>query len=183
MTRKLLKLLAISAVAAALLAPGASEAQTTYSPSQTGAVGSIVTANDPNGRPRQVVEPHFVCDSGCAAPGLSTSGGWKYKVLNALSTTNPNPTTVKGTAGQLSTLQCYNPNTSQVYIQIFDNAAPTVGTTAPALSIPIAATATGGLALSLIGVQFSNAITVAATTTATGGAAPTTPVDCNAIYN
>lgn len=66
MTQRLRKLLA--AVVAVLLAPASAFAQTTYSPGQTGAVGDIVTANDPNGRPRQVVRPHVVCDSGCASP-------------------------------------------------------------------------------------------------------------------
>lgn len=68
--RKLSALLA----SAALLIPASAFAQTpTYSPGQTGAVGTVVTANDPNGKPRQVVMPSFNCASGCS--GGSGGGG------------------------------------------------------------------------------------------------------------
>jgi hypothetical protein len=114
------------------------------------------------------------------APALATSGGWKPKLLNGL--TNA-AVTIKASAGQLAMLEGYNPNAAQIYIQVFDSASPTVGTTTPVLSIPIAAGGTGGFTLSLAGVQFANAITVAATTTATGSTAPGTTLDCNAAYN
>lgn len=107
---------------------------------------------------------------------LSTSGGWTPKLVNGLSST---AVTLKSAAGQMGLLQCYNPNASQAYVQLIDSGA--VGT--PVLSIPIAPNATGGFALSLVGVQFTTSIKVAATTTATGTTAPTTPLDCNAGIN
>lgn len=115
-------------------------------------------------------------------PPLGTSGGMTPLKLNALSTT---VTSVKSSAGQLFMLQCGNVNTSEEYVQIFNVASGsvTLGTTAPTLSVPIAATATGGFAFSMIGVQFSTAISVAATTTATGSTAPSTALDCNVTYN
>lgn len=111
---------------------------------------------------------------------LRTAGGWTPKLLNGLTTTIVQ---LKATAGQLGMLQCYNPNSAQIYVQVLDSASPTLGTTAPVLSIPIAPGATGGVALSLVGAQFNNAIEVAATTTATGSTAPTTAIDCNALFN
>ena len=44
-------------------------AQLVISPSQMGAVGSVVTATDPNGNSKKVVEPHIICDSGCGGSG------------------------------------------------------------------------------------------------------------------
>lgn len=55
---------------ALLLLPAAALAQTlTVSPSQTGAVGSVITVTDPNGNTKKVVEPHIICDSGCGGSG------------------------------------------------------------------------------------------------------------------
>jgi hypothetical protein len=114
---------------------------------------------------------------------LGISGGWTPKLLNALSTT---VVSVKSSAGQLGMLYCYNPNSVQAYVQVFNVASGsvTLGTTSPTGgSYPIAPTSTGGLAMSSIGIQFSTAISVAATTTATGSTALTTAIDCNAAYN
>lgn len=110
--------------------------------------------------------------------------GWQPKLLNALSTT----LVQIGPAGarSLSLLQCYNPNSSQAYVQVFNAVSTnvTLGTTVPVLSIPIAGTSTGGWAMSLGAIgQFSTGLTVAATTTATGNSAPGTALDCNAGWN
>jgi hypothetical protein len=110
---------------------------------------------------------------------LSATGGWTPKLLNGLSTT---VVQIKASAGQLALVQCYNPNTSQIYVQLLDSASPTLGTTTPVASIPVAPGSTGGFTLSGVGVQFANAIQVAATTTATGSTAPTTAPDCNAVF-
>ena len=113
---------------------------------------------------------------------LGTASGWTPKLLNALSTT---VVSIKSSAGQLGMLQCYNPNSTQAYIQIFNIASGSVslGSSTPLQSIPIGPTNTGGFTLSLVGLQFSTAISVAATTTATGSSAPSTAIDCNAAYN
>lgn len=115
-------------------------------------------------------------------PPLGTAGGITPLKLNAL--TN-GAIAIKASAGQLLMLQCGNTNASEAYVQVYNVAfgSVSVGTTAPTLSIPIAATSTGGFALSLVGLQFGTAISAAATTTATGGTGPSTALDCNVGYN
>lgn len=93
---------------------------------------------------------------------------------------------VKASPGIVSIVHCWNPNTSQIYVQLF-NALPTnvtLGTTAPVAFIPIAATSTGGWSISPLALGgFRTAISVAATTTATGAGAPSTAPDCDIYYN
>ena len=114
--------------------------------------------------------------------GLGPTNAWTPLIENALSTTVKS---VKTSAGQLGMVQCYNPNATQVYIQVFNMNASWVvlGTTAPTLSIPISATSTGGWALASPGTGFSTGMSIAATTTATGSTAPSTAIDCNVAYN
>lgn len=96
-------------------------------------------------------------------------------LANSLSTT---VVTVKSTAAKLDLWHCYNPNSSPVYLQVFDIAgSPTLGSTTPKQSFGIPANQDSGLAA--MGLTFSNAIKVAATTTATGSTAPTTAINCN----
>lgn len=117
-----------------------------------------------------------------AAPTLgSASAGMTYKKLAALSNT---AVAVDASPGQLYELYCYNPNASVAYIQVYDTAqgSVTVGTTAAVLSYGIPATSASGFTHSLVSIQFSTAITVAATTAAGNGTAPGTAVDCNAVY-
>jgi hypothetical protein len=120
--------------------------------------------------------------TGSSAALLGTGNGWTPFLANALSTTVKS---VKSSAGQLGMLQCYNPNSAQVYVQVFNAASGsvTLGTTTPALFIAIAPLSTGGYALANPGINFSNAISIAATTTPTGSTAPTTAPDCDAVYN
>lgn len=119
---------------------------------------------------------------GNVTAALGTTNGWTPKLLNALSTT---VVSIKSSAGEVGMLQCYNPNSSQAYIQVFNIASGSVslGSSTPTLSIPIGPTATGGWALANPGINFSTAISIAATTTATGSTALSTAVDCNAVYN
>src|ERR1019366_5173382 len=119
-------------------------------------------------------------------PILSDSNGnplqWLPKMLNALSNT---AVSIKSSAGTLGMLICGNVNSSQEYIQVYNIASGSVsvGSSTPVLSIPIPAAANGGFTLSVVGITFSTAISVAATTTATGGSAPSTALDCNAAYD
>jgi hypothetical protein len=112
----------------------------------------------------------------------SATGGWTPLILSGLTNT---ATAVKASAGQVGELYCYNPNASVAYIQVFNVAfgSVTVGTTVPLHSYGIPATNSGGFSLPLVGMQFSTAISVAATTTAKGGTAPTTAMDCNVAFN
>lgn len=105
------------------------------------------------------------------------SGGTTPKLLNAITDTG---VAVKGGAGQLYMIQCWNPNAAVAYLQVYD-AVSITGT--PKLSFAIAPTATGGMAVSLVGVQFATGIEVQASTGATTTAAPSTALDCNALYN
>lgn len=113
---------------------------------------------------------------------LGSTNGWTPKLANALSSVTP--LVLKSSAGQLGTIQCYNPNSSQVYIQFFNaSTGIVIGTTIPLLSVAIGPTSTGGLALANPGINFSTAISIVATTTATGSTAPATAPDCNVVIN
>jgi hypothetical protein len=80
-------------------------------------------------------------------------------------------------------LYCYNPNVAVAYVQVFDvSGTVTLGTTSPGGgSWAVPPTNNGGFATD-VGIDFANAIKVAATTTATGPTAPGVPLDCNAVY-
>ncbi len=119
---------------------------------------------------------------GGVAAIVSSSNGWTPLRLSALTNS---AVAIKGSTGQIGMLQCYNPNASQVYIQIYNivSTSVTVGTSTPTLSIAIAPTSTGGFVMAFPGVQFATAISAAATTTATGGSAPSTAADCNVVYD
>lgn len=92
-------------------------------------------------------------------------------------------TSVKASAGQLYGWYVGNPNTSAVYVQIFDTALAsiTVGSTTPKLSLMIPA---GGAANVLhdVGIEFSTAIAFACTTTRSGSTGPAATVDVNFFY-
>lgn len=111
----------------------------------------------------------------------SASGGLSTNLQSALSTT---VVAVDASAGQLYELYCYNPNGVVGFVQLFDAAtgSVTLGTTTPKLSYGIPATNASGFTLSLVGVQFSTAISAAATTTATGNTALGTGLVCNFKY-
>lgn len=111
----------------------------------------------------------------------SRGGGWTTSLKNALSTT---VSSVKASAGLLGGFYCYNPAAAVTYVQIFNVAtgSVTLGTTTPALSFGIPAGG-GGVHEFVNGLGgFSTAISVAATTTATGSSAPATAIDCNFFY-
>jgi hypothetical protein len=89
--------------------------------------------------------------------------------------------------GELGAYYCVNGsggtlNTATSYIQIFDTSGTvTLGTTTPKWSIGLLPS--GGANLEFAnGLNFANAIKIAATTTATGSTAPSTNVDCNFAY-
>lgn len=113
---------------------------------------------------------------------LGTTGGITPLKLSGITNS---ALAIKNSGGQLFLLQCGNTNASEAYVQIFNIAAAsvTLGTSTPTLSIPIAATSTGGFALSNVGLQFNTAMSAAVTTTATGSTALGSALDCNAGYN
>lgn len=76
---------------------------------------------------------------------------------------------------------CYNPNASVEYIQVFDSAATvTVGTTAPTMAIPLAASTVTALPFPAV---MLNGLQLAATASATGSTAPAAPLVCNFGFN
>ena len=109
----------------------------------------------------------------------SIGGGWTPVKSTALTNS---AVTIKASAGTLGGYHCYNPSVLVSYVQIYDNAgAITVGTTTPTLSFGLPASGGGNLELSN-GLNFAAAIKVAASTTATGGTAPGTALECNFFY-
>lgn len=91
---------------------------------------------------------------------------------------------VKNSKGSIYQIYVLNTNAAVTYIQIYDSASVTVGTTVAIQSYGIPAN--GVLNISITApdrLAFLNNITIAATTTATGSTAPTTPVVANIIYS
>ena len=123
-------------------------------------------------------------DSIVTPPTLgSTSGGLSVKTLAALTNT---AIAVKASAGQVYSAQCTNNDATHVaYIQIFDVAAAsvTMGTTAPKKFVGIPPGQNAGFTFSMVGVQHATAISAGAASTATGGTAPTTAIDCTVDFN
>lgn len=92
-------------------------------------------------------------------------------------------TAVKTSFGKVLGWHIFNSNSSTAYVQFFATAAGsvTVGTTAPVMSMGIPAGASVS-SEQLFGWGFLTAITIAATTTRTGGTAPSNTVDINIAY-
>jgi len=93
--------------------------------------------------------------------------------------------TIRSTPGVVLYYNCYNPNTTTAWLQFYDTAsAVTVGTTTPTFSVAIGPNgATGPSSMGKPGsvsttYSATNALQVAATTTATGATGPTTPLSC-----
>lgn len=102
----------------------------------------------------------------------NTTGGWSVNSQTALTNSK---VAVKASAGNFGGYMVYNPNSSVSYVQIFDVASGsvTLGTTAPTYVIPLPATAAANVEFTA-GINHATAITLAATTTATGSTAPST---------
>lgn len=121
------------------------------------------------------------CDIEGPLPLGDISGGWTPLKLAGLTNT---AVAIKPSAGWLGKLYCANLSTSWVWVQVFDLAAASVvlGTTT---SIPygIAPSSIGGFAMSAVGDQFYNAISIAATSSPTGGGGPAASINCNVSFN
>lgn len=87
--------------------------------------------------------------------------------------------TVSASAAVLDGYYCANPGTSAAYVQIFDiSGTVTLGTSVPKMTFRIPPN-DGAANLSQLAIGFTSAIKVGATTTALGGSAPATALDCN----
>jgi len=91
--------------------------------------------------------------------------------------------TVKSTRGSIYTITAYNPNASVTYLQIFDSASVTVGSTVPKLSIGIPAAQSINIVFGSSPFITTNSIKIAATTTALGSTAQGTAITVNILYS
>jgi hypothetical protein len=106
-----------------------------------------------------------------------------------------NPVLVNGATGVLATAiqirqsgcnvfgyHIYNASNATAYVQFFDSSPavpPTVGTTVPKWSIGVPTVAHAFMALDATGLDFTQGLWVAATTTAGGSGAPNVAVNVN----
>lgn len=89
------------------------------------------------------------------------------------SAASTNATSVKASPARLMTVAASNVNAAARYLKLYDLAVPpTVGTSTPALTIPLPATSAVALNLGALGVDFANGLAFAITT----GAADTDAV-------
>ena len=113
-----------------------------------------------------------------AASASVTGLAWYYN--GSLSNTD---VTVKASAGRVYGYDFYNPNTTAVYVQFFNAliANVTPGSTSPTFSLYLPPQ-TGRDMMRTVPLSFATAITICATTTATGGIAPTLPIEARVDY-
>jgi hypothetical protein len=119
-----------------------------------------------------------VTQSGTWSISAASGGGWLASSQTALSSTG---VTVKGSAGQVGGYDFFNPNASTVYLQFFNKTSPTVGTDVPFYVKGLPAGAGSNVEFTL-GIAHGTAISVAATTTATGGSAPASALTGFVLY-
>ncbi len=91
---------------------------------------------------------------------------------------------VKASAGNLYGYHIYNPNSAVIYVQMFNvaSASVTLGTTPPTMVLAVPAGGWADATPSGPPITFNTAITIAATTTASGLTAPTTGLLTNIWY-
>lgn len=137
---------------------------TTGTGSQRVTIASDNTANS---------NPWLVTQSPATTGGLSIASG---TIGNAA-------TSIKGSAGQVYGWYIYNSNASVAYVQFYNVASGSVtpGTTGPTFSIGIPATSGANVHFNS-GIAFGTAITIAITTTRSGGTSPGSTVDYNVFY-
>lgn len=90
--------------------------------------------------------------------------------------------TMSASPATLASLQVTNPNATDMYLQIFDATAPTIGVTTPKSSFWVPALGAYDAEIGPDGIEFATAITYAATTTSTGSGAPGTGLILNGSF-
>ena len=111
----------------------------------------------------------------------ATSGGWSVFMASAADGSTALTNTaqaIKASAGQLGGWYISNPNTTSMFVSVYNTAAAsvTVGTTNPLIQFEVPAQAAANLNIPE-GLAFGTAISCAATTTAGGNSAPTTALN------
>jgi hypothetical protein len=119
-------------------------------------------------------------------PTPSTTGGWSaYNATTGDGSTGLTSTaqSIKTSQGTLGGWYIFNPNSITTWVIIYNvtQASVTVGTTNPAMVLAIPAGSAANLEMTN-GIQFGTAISVAATSTAAGNAAPTSALDAMFWY-
>lgn len=117
-------------------------------------------------------------------PASATVTGLLVNFQSALTNT---VVQVKSGPGSLYGYNIFNPGTVTTYLQIYDapSAFVTVGTTAPKMSIALPSTSSSPIGDDVnfvIPIDFTSGISIAATTTVTGGTAPVTALVSNVYY-
>lgn len=112
--------------------------------------------------------------------GVSTMNATSSDGATALTSTAQ---AIKASAGCVFGYFIYNPNATAQFVQFYNVASGsvTVGTTNPQFMLTIPAMSAANL-ISPVGIQFTTAISWAATSTAGGNGAPTTALDAVAWY-
>lgn len=82
--------------------------------------------------------------------------------------------TIKPSAGSLYKLLIQNPNGAEAFVQLYDTAAPIVGTTIPVYVIYVPASGAAVDDNNSVPLEFTDSIKYACTTTATGNGDPAT---------
>lgn len=121
--------------------------------------------------PIPAVQAHAVTQSGAWAISASaTATGVSYTRTTAQTGTL---TSHKATAARLYSYYVVNPGATEAFLQFYNTTTVTAGTTTPILSVWVPA---GGAADNIfdVPITFSTALTSLATTTLTGGTAPST---------
>lgn len=122
----------------------------------------------------QATQPVSFAASGSASVATSVS-----HQISSTSTFNP----VDASAGNLYGLYAFNPNATPCYIQVYNSAAPTIGTTGAILVFEVQAGLTVSIPPAAIAMaNFSTAITFATTTTDSGATLCTTGLSTNVFY-
>ena len=117
-----------------------------------------------------------------AVNSVATTNG--LSLVTQISPTTPAALSVKTTAGRLHFLHVGNPNTSAVYVKVFNAASVTLGTTSAAMNFYIPASSAFALPINDVGLYFSAGIFVAVTGAAslTDNTAITTGCEINLSY-
>ena len=140
-----------------------------------GSGGAVVAADDISSVFYQRVKVSHgadgsATDTAVAAPlpvhpyGVTSGGASISRVISAAST---NATTIKGSAGQVYGVLCFNTNAAARYLKLYNKAtSPTVGTDTPVITITIpGGTTGGGVSFELPqGIAFATGIASAITT-------------------
>jgi hypothetical protein len=110
----------------------------------------------------------------------------QYDYLTSLQPSLTNSiTTIKGSKAPLIYYSCYNPNGSDVFVQVFDkanSAAVTLGMTVANRVLTAPALSDTGPQQLMPPFAAKNGLQIAATTTSNGSTAPSSPINCEFAY-